>query len=81
MPVAHAELMSVGPDEMVVTFTSDPGEAVSTRVGYAEVTTVGPFHTARIAGLEPDTAVLAIGAPTGEPFAVSPWERRYFPDD
>jgi len=65
MAVAHAELMSVGPDEMVVTFTSDPGEAVSTRVGDAEVTTVGPFHTARIAGLEPDTeyALDVDGAP------------------
>ena len=55
MPVAHAELMSVGPDEVVVTFTSGPGSEVLTRVGEAEVTTNGPFHTARIAGLEPDT--------------------------
>ena len=31
--------------------------------------------------LEPDTAVLAIGAPPGAPFRVTPWERRYFPDD
>jgi len=55
MAVAHAELMSVGPDEVVVTFTGAPGEAVSTRVGDAEVTTSGPLHTARITGLEPDT--------------------------
>ena len=40
MAVAHAELMSVGPDEVVVTFTSSPGERVSTRVGGREVTTV-----------------------------------------
>ncbi len=56
MTVAHAELMSVGPDEVVVTFTSPPGERVTTRVGVHEVTTEGPFHDARITGLEPDTA-------------------------
>ena len=55
MAVAHAELMSVGPDEVVVTFTGEPGEAVGTRVGDTEITTSGPLHTARIAGLEPDT--------------------------
>lgn len=56
MTVAHAELMSVGPDEVVVTFTSAPGERVTTRVGAHEVTTEGPFHDARVGGLEPDTA-------------------------
>jgi predicted phosphodiesterase len=55
MPVAHAELMSVGPDEVVVTFTSDADESVVTRVGDHEVTTRGPFHDARLTGLEPDT--------------------------
>jgi len=40
MTVAHAELMSVGPDEVVVTFTSSPDERVITRVGAHEVTTV-----------------------------------------
>ncbi len=54
--VAHAELMSVGPDEVVVTFTTPPGERVTTRVGEHEVTTEGPFHDARISGLESDTA-------------------------
>ena len=44
MTVAHAELMSVGPDEVVVTFTSAPGERVTTRVGEREVVTGGPFH-------------------------------------
>jgi predicted phosphodiesterase len=53
--VAHAELMSVGPDEVVVTFTTAPGERVTTRVGGHEVTTAGPFHDARIVGLEPAT--------------------------
>src|SRR5215218_6204599 len=55
MVVSHAELMSVGPDEVVVTFTTDPGERVTTRVGSHEVTTEGPFHDARVHGLEPDT--------------------------
>ena len=55
MTVAHAELMSVGPDEVVVTFTSEPDERVTTRVGAHEVTTEGPFHDARITGLESDT--------------------------
>jgi predicted phosphodiesterase len=55
MAVAHAELMSVGPDEVVVTFTTEPGAAVCTRVGDAEVVTTGPHHTARITGLAADT--------------------------
>jgi 3',5'-cyclic-AMP phosphodiesterase len=53
--LAHAELMSVGPDEVVITFTSSPGERVTTRVGVYEVTTEGPFHDARITGLDPDS--------------------------
>ena len=55
MAVAHAELMSVGPDEVVVTFTTEPGAEVRTRVGDAEVVTTGPLHTARVTGLAADT--------------------------
>ena len=55
MTVAHAELLSVGPDEVVVTCTSAPDERVVTRVGEHEVTTAGPFHTAVVRGLDPDT--------------------------
>jgi len=55
MTVAHAELISVGPDEVVVTFTSEPEARVVTRVGDHEVITTGPFHTAVVRGLEPDT--------------------------
>ena len=55
MTIGHAELMSVGPDEVVVTFTTDADESVVTRVGDREVTTQGPFHDARLTGLEPDT--------------------------
>ena len=40
MTVVHdAELMTVGPDEAVVTFGTDGDEPVTTRVGDAEVTT------------------------------------------
>jgi predicted phosphodiesterase len=53
--VAHAELLSVGPDEVVVTFTSEPGERVTTRVGEHEVVTEGPFHHAVVRGLAPGT--------------------------
>ncbi len=55
MTVAHAELMSVGPDEVVVTFTSEPGEQVTNRVGDHEVVTEGPFHDQHVTGLDPDT--------------------------
>lgn len=55
MTVAHAELLSVGPDEVVVTFTSAPGARVTTRVGDHEVVTEGPFHHAVVGGLAPDT--------------------------
>jgi hypothetical protein len=55
MVVAHAELMSVGPDEVVVTFTTEPGERVTTRVGAREVVTEGPFHDARVGGLDAGT--------------------------
>jgi hypothetical protein len=39
-----------------------------------------PGARRRAVALEPDTIVLAIGAPPGAAFAVSPWERRHFPD-
>jgi Icc protein len=53
--VHDAELMTVGPDEAVVTFRTDDGGAVATRIGDTEVTTTGPYHTARAGGLEPAT--------------------------
>ena len=68
MGVANAELFSVGPDEAVVTFTSEPGAEAVTRVGGDEVHTVGPRHVVRVTGLEPATeyglAVEGVG-PTG----------------
>jgi predicted phosphodiesterase len=65
MAVAHAELMSVGPDEVVVTFTTEPGAEVRTRVGDAELVTTGPYHTARLTGLAADTEypMVVDGAP------------------
>ena len=56
MAVVHdAELMTVGPDEAVVTFRTDGDESVTTRVGDAEVTTRGPYHSARVTGLQAGT--------------------------
>jgi predicted phosphodiesterase len=51
----NVELMSVGPDEVVVTFTGSAGVECTTRVGDHEVVTVGPYHVARVEGLAPDT--------------------------
>jgi 3',5'-cyclic-AMP phosphodiesterase len=48
------ELVSVGPDEVVVTFTTPGAEPVATSVGGHEVTTTGPRHVARLTRLEPD---------------------------
>lgn len=53
--VHDAELFSTSTDEVVVTFTTDPGVDVLTTVGSRSAATSGPFHTARVAGLEPDT--------------------------
>jgi len=49
------ELMSVGPDEVVVTATTPGDERLTTQVGPREVTTTGPRHVARVDGLEADT--------------------------
>jgi Icc protein len=53
--VHDAELMTVGPDEAVVTFRTDADEVVTTSIGDTEVTTTGPYHTARVTELEPAT--------------------------
>jgi 3',5'-cyclic-AMP phosphodiesterase len=54
--VRNAELMTVGPDEVVITFATDDADGVATRVGEVEVTTTGPVHVARATGLDPATA-------------------------
>jgi Icc protein len=53
--IHDAELFSVGPDEVVVTFRTDAEATVTTAVGANEVETTGRFHSARISGLEPET--------------------------
>jgi predicted phosphodiesterase len=55
MTVAHAELFSVGPDDATITFVSEAGAHVTTRVGDEEICTVGPHHVVRIGNLEPST--------------------------
>ena len=53
--IHDAELFTVGPDEVVVTFRSVEDDAVSTVVGDHEVVTHGPYPSACVAGLEPAT--------------------------
>ncbi|GIU86145.1 MAG: hypothetical protein KatS3mg009_0660 [Acidimicrobiia bacterium] len=53
--VHDAELYTVAPDEVVVTFRTDREASVTTRVGDREVRTEGRHHSARVGGLEPDT--------------------------
>jgi 3',5'-cyclic-AMP phosphodiesterase len=67
--VRDAEVMTVGTDEVVVTFVTDPGESVTTRVAGQEVITTGPHHFVSVGGLEPDTEyrVAVDGAPD-DPF-------------
>lgn len=54
--VRDAEVMTVGPDEVVVTFVTDADVDIVTRVGEHETVTRGPHHVARVAGLEPSTS-------------------------
>jgi Icc protein len=53
--IHDAELFTVAPDEVVVTFRTDDEREVSTQVGDVEVVTRGPYHSARVVGLEPST--------------------------
>jgi predicted phosphodiesterase len=52
--IHDAELFTVGPDEVVVTFRTDDASEVETRVGERGLATSGPYHVARVTGLEPD---------------------------
>jgi len=63
--IHDAELFTVGPDEVVVTFRTDDPREVETRVGDRAVVTTGPYHAARVVGLEPGTSypVSVEGAP------------------
>ena len=51
--IHDAELFTVGPDEVVVTFRTDDEREVETRVGDRTVVTGGRYHSARVVGLEP----------------------------
>ncbi|HTK16132.1 MAG TPA: metallophosphoesterase family protein [Acidimicrobiia bacterium] len=53
--IQDAELFTIGPDEIVVTFRTDEATAVTTTAGEHAVTTTGPYHSARLTGLEPET--------------------------
>src|SRR2546425_805645 len=53
--IHDAELFTVGPDEVVVTFRTDDAREVETRVGTKSVVTTGPYHSARVVGLSPET--------------------------
>ena len=47
--------MSIGPDEVVVTFTTEGPQPVTTRIGDREVVTEGPYHVAHVTDLDDDT--------------------------
>jgi Icc protein len=53
--VLDAELFTVGPDEVVVTFRTEDERSVETQVGDRSVVTSGRYHSARVTGLEPAT--------------------------
>lgn len=50
--IFDAELFTVAEDEVVVTFRTDDARPVTTTVGDHELLTTGPYHHARITGLE-----------------------------
>jgi 3',5'-cyclic-AMP phosphodiesterase len=53
--IHDAELFTVGPDEVVLTFRTDDDGEVETRVGDRSVVTRGRYHSARVTGLEAST--------------------------
>ena len=71
--IHDAELFSVGPDEVVVTFRTDTDEVVTTVVGDHEVTTQGRYHSAVVTGLEPATPY-ALAVDGAEPSPLLPAE-------
>ena len=71
--IHDAELFTVGPDEVVVTFRTDDEREVETRVGDRGVVTTGPYHSARVLGLEPSTSY-AVAIAGAEPSPLLPAE-------
>jgi Icc protein len=69
--IHDAELFTVGPDEVVVTFRTDDAREVATRVGDHAVVTTGPYHSARVTGLEPE-ATYSLGVEGAENTSLLP---------
>ena len=69
--IHDAELFTIGPDEVVVTFRTDDDAPVTTAVGDHEVSTTGPYHSARVTGLEPQTEY-ALSVDGAEPTELLP---------
>jgi predicted phosphodiesterase len=66
--IHDAELFTVGPDEVVVTFRTDEARSVETTVGERTVVTSGRYHSARVDGLEPSTSyALAVDGADASP--------------
>lgn len=53
--IRDAEVATVGPSTVTVTFVTDPGAEVTTQVGDRESVTSGPHHVVSVTGLEPGT--------------------------
>jgi predicted phosphodiesterase len=66
--IHDAELFTVGPDEVVVTFRTDADREVTTQVGERATTTSGVYHYARVTGLEAGAtyALRVDGAPSSD---------------
>lgn len=71
--IHDAELFTVGPDEVVVTFRTDDVREIETSVGDLSVVTSGPYHSARIVGLSPETTY-PVSVAGAEPSSLLPAE-------
>ena len=66
--IHDAELFSVGPDEVVVTFRTDDDDAIVTSIDDQTVETSGKYHSVQFTGLDADTeyALRVDGVDTSE---------------
>ncbi len=71
--IHDAELFTVGPDEVVVTFRTSDAREVETSVGDRSVVTRGLYHAARVLGLEPATTY-ALSVAGADPSPLLPAE-------
>jgi len=73
--IHDAEVFTVGPDEVVVTFRTDGEREVETQVGDAGVVTHGRYHSARVVGLDPSTSyALVVGGADADTSPLLPSE-------